>query len=263
MRFVTPASHCASNWQIRLKVWMELMRFLVTAGNTQEKIDTVRQWSNVFTGNTGFGIAKALAELGEVHLLTSNLQHIAEVQSTNSGAPRISASHFTSHADLRDKLAAKMLGPEKFDAVFMSAAVSDYRPVRVFAVLARTPDGQTPGNEQWIVQDVQAAKVKSNHAAIAVLGEQTEKLVDLFRGSWGYKGMLVKFKLEVSISHEELIKIGQKSRLASHAEFLVANTLDMVDGAAGGAFLLGDSIQEWIPRGQLPARLAQLVRDTL
>ena len=30
-------------------------RFLVTAGNTRERIDRVRDWGNVFTGNTGCG----------------------------------------------------------------------------------------------------------------------------------------------------------------------------------------------------------------
>lgn len=237
------------------------MRFLVTAGSTQEMIDSVRQWRNIFTGNTGFGIATALAELGEVHLLTSNRQHIAQLQS--SGSQRIHSTHFTSHADLRDKLAAKMLGSETFDAVFMSAAVSDYRPLRVFSVTSRIPDSAVAGQEQWIVQDVHAGKISSSYSEIAILGEQTEKLVDLFREAWSFKGLLVKFKLEVGITHERLIQIGQKSRVASGAEFLVANTLDMVDGVAGGAFLLSDSLQEWVPRGNLPARLAQLVRDVL
>lgn len=239
------------------------MRFLVTAGSTQEMIDTVRQWSNIFTGNTGFGIATALADLGDVHLLTSNRQHIDQLQSLPSGAHRIHAMHFTSHADLRDKLAAKMLGTETFDAVFMSAAVSDYRPLRVFSVTSRIPDSAVAGQEQWIVQDVHAGKFSSSYSEIAILGQQTEKLVDLFRGAWSFKGLLVKFKLEVGITHERLIQIGQKSRVASGAEFLVANTLDMVDGVAGGAFLLSDSLQEWVPRGHLPARLAQLVRDVL
>ena len=55
------------------------MRFLVTAGNTREKIDAVRDWGNAFTGNTGLAIARALAEAGTVHLLTSNRQHLADL----------------------------------------------------------------------------------------------------------------------------------------------------------------------------------------
>ena len=38
-----------------------MQRYLVTAGNTREMIDRVRDWGNVFTGNTGYGIARAIA----------------------------------------------------------------------------------------------------------------------------------------------------------------------------------------------------------
>jgi hypothetical protein len=85
--------------------------------------------------------------------------------------------------------------------------------------------------------------------------------VDLFRSEWIHRGLLVKFKLEVGITREELIRVGQNSRRASGAEYLVANTLDMVDGADAGAFLLGDAGEEWVKRDELPARLARLVRE--
>jgi hypothetical protein len=143
----------------------------------------------------------------------------------------------------------------------MTAAVSDYRPVRVFAVVSREPAAGAPGSETWFVRDVQAGKVKSNHGEIAILGEQTEKLVDLFRREWKYEGLLVKFKLEVGVDKDELIKIGQASRLSSGAEYLVANTLDMVEGESAGAFLLSDKSSEWVPRAQLASRMAKLVRD--
>jgi hypothetical protein len=152
---------------------------------------------------------------------------------------------------------------QTYDAVFMSAAVSDYRPTGVFAVVSRRP-GDSPGEENWVVRDVQAGKVKSSHGEIAVLGAQTEKLVDLFRGAWDYKGLLVKFKLEVGISKAELIRVGQASRAASGAEYLVANTLDMLEGPEAGAYLLSANAgAEFVPRAQLPARLVSLVRERL
>jgi phosphopantothenoylcysteine synthetase/decarboxylase len=231
------------------------MRFLVTAGNTREKIDSVRQWSNIFTGNTGLSIAKALAEIGEVDLLTSNRQHTTELSESQTTAHRITATGFTTHANLREILAERMRSTS-YDAVFMTAAVSDYRPVRVFAVTSTESLGE--GKEHWVVQDVQAGKVKSKHKLIAIVGEQTEKLVDLFRTEWGYKGLLVKFKLEVGISSEELIQTAQASRKSSGAEYMVANTLDMVEGPQAGAYLLSDHGSEWVPRGSLPQRLAQL-----
>ena len=229
------------------------MRMLVTAGNTRERIDAVREWGNIFTGNTGFAIATALAEIGEVDLLTSNRAHLAQIQSH----PRVHGSGFTSHAELKGALEA-LLARETYDAIFMSAAVADYKPERVYAVLAR--EAASGGEERWLVRDVQSGKVKSTHSAIAVLGTQTEKIVDLFRSTWNYRGLLVKFKLEVGISREQLIEIGQTSRVASGAEYLVANTLDMVEGPDAGAYLLSDAGHEWVPRSYLATKMVELVK---
>src|SRR4051812_13902850 len=134
-------------------------RFLVTAGNTQERIDQVRAWSNIFTGNTGLGIAKAIAEVGSVDLLTSNQNHLAELTTGKQTTTYpIRAERFTTHANLRELLNAKM-SQQPYDAIFMTAAVADYRPVRVFAVVSREPVAGSAGREQWVVQDVQAGKV--------------------------------------------------------------------------------------------------------
>jgi phosphopantothenoylcysteine synthetase/decarboxylase len=238
----------------------QLPRFLVTAGNTREKIDAVRDWGNIFTGNTGFDIAQALAKLGEVDLLTSNRAHLAAAEAGLKTAHAIRASGFGSHEELQGALSA-MMARQKYDAVFMTAAIADYRPTRVYSVLERKPGAS--GEEVWRVRDAQAGKVKSNHREIAVLGQQTRKLVDLFRGDWGHTGMLFKFKLEVGICREELIRIGQASRLASGAEYLVANTLEMVRDDNPGAFILSDAGEEWVARGKLAARLAQLAAQAL
>ena len=228
-------------------------RFLVTAGNTREMIDRVRDWGNVFTGNTGYAIARALAAAGTVDLLTSNREHLSAAN-TDGGA--IAASGFRSHAELKGALAA-LLARDRYDGVFMTAAVADYQPAGAYAVLERRP-GIEPGVETWSVRDVSAGKVKSTYPEVAFLGRQTEKLIDLFRGEWGHLGLLVKFKLEVGLSRDELVRVGQASRVSSGADYLMANTLEMVEGPQAGAFLLGEGSQEWVPRNELPARLARL-----
>lgn len=236
------------------------MRVLITAGNTRERIDDVRDWGNVFTGNTGYGIAKAVAQVAEVDLLTSNAAHLAEIAGKPATPYRITGSAFKTHEELRCALSA-LVARNHYDAIFMTAAVADYRPARVYAVVERTRDQSAAGLEHWVVRDVQAGKVKSNFAEIAILGERTEKIVDLFRGEWGFKGLLVKFKLEVGIPREELIRIGQASRRASGANYLVANTLDMVGGEHAGAYLLSDQGEEWVSRGELPGRMVEVVND--
>ena len=240
-------------------------RFLVTAGNTRERIDAVRDWGNVFTGNTGYDIARALASAGETELLTSNRFHLAELSSPGrsaAGAPAtpfpLRATGFTTHEELKVQL-SRLMDRAKYDAVFMTAAVADYRPERVFEVLERRSEpARGDGHETWVVRDAQAGKVKSTFGQIAVLGGRTEKLVDLFRTAWGHHGLLVKFKLEVGITREELLQVGEASRRATGADYLVANTLDMVQGAERGAYLLGDAGHEWVPRSQLAQRMLAL-----
>jgi hypothetical protein len=142
----------------------------------------------------------------------------------------------------------------------MTAAVADYRPVKTYAIVNRETAEWPDGMERWTVRDVQADKVKSDHELIAVLGERTEKLIDLFRTEWNHRGLLVKFKLEVGIPPEELVRVGQASRRASGAEYLVANTLDMIEGPSAGAFLLSDAGEEWVARDELASRLVRAVR---
>jgi len=235
------------------------MRFLVTAGNTRELIDRVRAWSNIFSGNTGYAIATSLAELGEVELLTSNAAHVKEAGSLQL-KHQISATQFTSHDELRGLLATRVM-QKKYDAIFMTAAVADYKPLASYSVIERTEMGG--GTEHWIVQNVSAGKVKSAYREIAFLGTQTEKLIDLFRRVWKYEGLLVKFKLEVGLTDDELLEVARKSRAASDANYIVANTLEMVQGEEPGAYLVSPTFHEWIARSDLPARLAKLVREQL
>src|SRR4051794_1879157 len=119
------------------------MRFLVTAGNTREKIDRVRDWGNIFTGNTGYAIARALAEVGDVDLLTSNRAHLSELK------PPIHRTPFTSHAELKTALEIS-LRSHTYDAIFMTAAVADYSPAGSFEVVQR--EVRDDGSEAWIVR---------------------------------------------------------------------------------------------------------------
>jgi phosphopantothenate-cysteine ligase/phosphopantothenoylcysteine decarboxylase/phosphopantothenate--cysteine ligase len=215
-------------------------------------IDAVRWWSNIFTGNTGLAIAQALSHIGHVDLLTSNPAHLS--QSSNT----LHAIGFSTHNELRDLLEKKM-SEEKYAAIFMTAAVADYQPAGVYAIVSKKK--LDDGTQQWIVRNVQAPKVKSTHGSIAIVGETTEKLIELFRGKWNHRGLLVKFKLEVGVSPAELIEIGQASRRKSGADYLVANTLDMVSGPDAGAFLLSEHASQWIARDQLPIRMAEIARQ--
>jgi phosphopantothenoylcysteine synthetase/decarboxylase len=233
------------------------MHTLITAGPTREMIDHVRDWGNIFSGQTGLDLALAFLALGDVTLLTSNPAHAADYDGFYGKAGMLGIETFRSHADLHALLAHRMTDTANpTDVVAMTAAVADYRPDGSFALLARTPNPD--GTETWITRNVSAPKVKSTHKHIAVLGTPTHKLIDQFRTPWNFKGILIKFKLEVALTDDQLLAVASASRLASSADLMVANTLEMArpqNPADAAAYLIDDTGRTRVHRRELAQRI--------
>ncbi len=93
-------------------------RVLVTAGGTSERIDAVRTLSNVSTGTTGCGIARALQNAG---MQTQLLLSATAAQDPGS----VPTERFSDFKDLDERLKTH-LSKNSYDAVIHAAAVSDY-----------------------------------------------------------------------------------------------------------------------------------------
>jgi hypothetical protein len=106
---------------------------------------------------------------------------------------------------------AGLMSSVKYDAVFMTAAVADYRPSGVWEIVERI-GAENAAEQTWKVRRLSGEKISSAHWEIAVVGEHTAKIVDLFRTEWGYGGLLVKFKLEVGLRKDELIAVGEEKQ---------------------------------------------------
>lgn len=106
-------------------------RVLVTAGPTRERIDPVRYLSNDSSGRMGFAIAAAARARGAEVVLIAGPVTLA----TPPGVRRIDVE------SARDLLAAAREAFEKADALFMAAAVADWRPARRRAGKWRAKDG--------------------------------------------------------------------------------------------------------------------------
>jgi phosphopantothenoylcysteine synthetase/decarboxylase len=235
------------------------MDILVTAGNTLVPIDRVRGLTNVFTGRTGAAAALAAQARGHrVTLLTSHPEAVADL-SAPGGPPaeRWALSRYRTFDELRQLMEeAVRAGP---DAVIHSAAVSDYLVAGVYA-----PDPQTcfrPDGLRWegagpggpALADRATGKVKSDEPELWLRLVRAPKLVDLVRPEWGFRGLLVKFKLEVGVGAGELLEVAERSRQHSGADLMVANTLE---GAAAYAYLgpLGEEYRR-VSRRELADRL--------
>jgi phosphopantothenoylcysteine synthetase/decarboxylase len=236
------------------------MKVLVTAGNTLVPVDRVRCLTNIFTGRTGAAIARHAHARGHaVTLLTSHPETAAGPPSAAAAPPgRWGLRPYRTFEDLQRGMedAVTAGGP---DAVVHCAAVSDYLAAGVYAPAPHThfrpEDGlwQGDGRRAPALVDRAAGKVKSDEPELWLRLVRAPKLVDRVRADWGFRGLLVKFKLEVGLDDRELLEVAERSRLHSAADLMVANTLE---GAASYAFLgpLGAGYQR-VSRADLAPRL--------
>jgi phosphopantothenoylcysteine synthetase/decarboxylase len=158
---------------------------------------------------------------------------------------------------------AGLLTSGGIDAVVHCAAVSDYLSGGVYAPEEGTSFIRENGKGHWLgsagpgpgMVDKQAAKIRSDEEELWVRLVRAPKLVDQIREPWGFRGLLVKFKLEVGVDDDHLLRVAEASRTHSRADLMVANTLE---NAARYAFLGPfEGKYEKVVRSELSARLIE------
>ncbi|HJT80843.1 MAG TPA: bifunctional phosphopantothenoylcysteine decarboxylase/phosphopantothenate--cysteine ligase CoaBC [Chthoniobacterales bacterium] len=97
------------------------MRFLVTAGPTQEPIDPVRYISNRSSGRMGYAVAEAAIEAGHSVTLVSGRVNLAP-------PPLATVIPVTTSDEMHAAVIERVMNT---DALVMCAAVADYRPAAV------------------------------------------------------------------------------------------------------------------------------------
>jgi phosphopantothenoylcysteine synthetase/decarboxylase len=183
------------------------VKILVTAGSTEIPIDQVRLFGNPFKGKTGTYIAKYFASRGHAVTLLTSSPRLARGFKTLGARVVLFRTFDELHTLLRNEVRSG-----GYDVIIQSAAVGDFKVVGVYKVKNRK-----------LVPIDRSKKISSKHQRLFFETLSTIKLIDQIRKPWGFKGILVKFKLEVGITDKQLIVIGQKSRKASHANLIVAN----------------------------------------
>jgi phosphopantothenate---cysteine ligase (CTP) len=227
------------------------VKVLVTAGNTRIPIDKVRGIDNVFKGRTGAAIAKYFAQQRcDVTLFTSHPEFV-ELH------PNLLVVKYENYDHLV-RLMENGIRNVGYDVVIHSAAVADYK---VDGVYTRVQGSITRnGNLHLELAKLDSyGKIASNHPELWMKQVPTMKIVDQIREPWGFKGTLVKFKLQVGMEDSELIKIATASMKHSRADLIVANTLENMNekafiiSAKGGNPLL-------VRREVLPVTLYEEIR---
>jgi phosphopantothenoylcysteine decarboxylase/phosphopantothenate--cysteine ligase len=169
-------------------------RILITSGPTWVSIDKVRVISNIATGETGILLAEeALRQGAKVTLFLGPV--------SVSYLPRpIRLVRFAFFKELKDRI-KKELESGRYDLVIHSAAVSDFKPVKV----AR-------------------GKLGSGRRLSLEL-EPLPKIIDYIK-KFAPRAKMVIFKLEAGLADATLISRALLARDKYKAEVIVANQLN-------------------------------------
>lgn len=225
------------------------MNILITGGSTYVPIDKVRGITNIFKGKTACDIAiEALARGHNVILLGNPgmMQCVHPVLRTSLLTTNKYNTYDELYTGMHDIITAYHL-----DVVIHSAAVSDYKVSSIYP----TPEhvwlegkcrhcgvalNSKTEFSHCISHPVSFGKVPSSYKKLSMDLVPTEKIVDKIRDPWAFKGTLVKFKLQVDMSDDELLGVARKSRETSRANILVANCLEWARERA--YILVGDRV---------------------
>ena len=143
---------------------LENKKILITAGPTQENIDSVRYISNRSSGKMGYALAEAAKHYGGEVTLISGPVSLDKI----SG---IIHKDIISANDMK-KIIQKLLKKHKYDMIFMAAAVADYKP------------------ENFSVE-----KIKSHKKNISLKLNQT---IDILKNIKSSESLKIGFALETS-----------------------------------------------------------------
>lgn len=158
---------------------------LVTAGPTQEPLDTVRYISNPSSGKMGYAIAQAAYERGAAVILVSGPTALTPPAG-------VKVCGVTTAAEMRQVVLSEY---DHVDVVIKAAAVSDYRPKQAAPYKVKK------------TEDVQLLELVRNPDILAELGQQKGKRV------------LVGFAAET----EDLLTNARKKVQTKNLDMIVAN----------------------------------------
>lgn len=168
---------------------------LITAGPTWVPIDNVRVISNIATGSTGILLAEKLRDTGAKVTLVLGPTEL------NCLDKKIKLIRFKFFDELKNVI-IKELKSRKYDIMIHSAAVSDYRPLRIY-------------NQ----------KIKSGIKGLRLNLVPTAKIIDLIK-KINKSIYLVGFKFEPGVSKDMLTKKAKSLMNRANLDLVVANTID-------------------------------------
>lgn len=212
------------------------MKILITAGGTNEPIDSVRTITNSSTGRLG-------ARIAERFLAEPQTEQIYYLHGQTAIAPqneRVKPICIGSVADLEENIRS-VFRTTSVDIVIHCMAVSDYRVKsmldvdslanKIADVVLQNREKSTEGLKKTIMDAIlqdsgvqRKEKVSSDLENPMILLEKTKKIISIYRG-FTPKPIIFGFKLLSGVPKEELIETAYRLLKRNDCDFVLANDM--------------------------------------
>jgi len=204
------------------------MKIIITAGGTEEPIDSVRKITNIGTGKLGSKIANRLS------LSLKKSDTIYYICNKNSIMPNENKNIkiiLTTDTDSVIK-AFESLKYENIDFVIHSMAISDYKVEGAYI------------KEDSILKKIDtSSKMRSNNDEVFLKLVKTPKIIDKIK-HWFPKTKLISFKLLNNVSIEELLDVARKQKKRTNSDLVIANDLEKIREGNHTAYFLNENLKE-------------------
>jgi phosphopantothenate-cysteine ligase len=194
------------------------MKFLVTAGGTSERIDSVRSITNSATGRLGSLIADCLAQNPE----TERIFYVCGKNSARPASPKAQIFPVTDTAEA-EAAVRRVLAENEAAAIVHSMAVSDYTVESVSSPRSGGLD--------------RTGKLPSGQDRLILVLRPTIKIISLFQ-QIAPEALLVGFKLLDNVPFDTLIDRAWELLRKNRCAYVLANDAKDIAGDSHTGYLV-------------------------
>lgn len=214
-----------------------MIKMIITAGGTSEKIDNVRKITNSSTGKLGFTIAcEILSTIDDIQLY-----YICSKDSYRPIDKRVKVIEVDGTAHLKSTV-EELLTSERIDYFIHSMAVSDYTTdfvTNIEKIKQSILDNDNLDEAFKNIKVLGGTKISSHEDNLVIFLKPTPKIISLIK-SISPETFLVGFKLLDGVSKEELIEMARQLRDKNSCNIVVANDLSNIRCGNHQAFIIDE-----------------------
>ena len=202
-----------------------MIKIIITAGGTSERIDNVRKITNSSSGKLGMTIAN--------HLLEENndliIYYVCSKHSLKPTDERIQIIEIDGTIDLKNTIES-LLTNEHINYFIHSMAVSDYMTdyvTTIERIKKSMKKHSDMDNAFKNIEIIGESKISSYEDNLVIVLKPTPKIISIIK-NLSPSTYLIGFKLLDGVAKEELIEVAKRLRNKNNCDLVVANDLSNI-----------------------------------